>query len=82
MTDTDRHLLLDVIRVKLANCSDTTVNLVWQLVHRDEAGRAKYGTTMDRTDLLTEAWLQHMTEEALDFAAYAQAAIRTMRTQK
>lgn len=82
MTDADRHLMLDVIRVKLATCSDTTVNLVWQLVLRDEAGRAKYGTTMDRTDLLTEAWLQHMTEEALDFAAYAQAAIRTMRTQK
>lgn len=56
--------------------SKTTQALVDMLLQRDAAGRAKYGTTLDRTDLSHAAWLQHMVEELLDAAGYAAAAKR------
>lgn len=37
---------------------------------RRDAGRKKYGTTMERTDLTAPQWLQHAQEEAMDFAIY------------
>ena len=51
-----------------------------QLIERDEAGRKKYGTTLDRTDLSLSEWLQHMAEELLDAAGYALAAKREAET--
>ena len=59
--------------------SDTTTALIEMLRQRDAAGRKKYGTTLDRTDLTPEQWLQHMAEEMLDGAGYALAAIRATR---
>ena len=65
------------ITALLPEVSETTARLIDLLVARDQAGRAKYGTTLDRTDLSLDDWLQHMTEELLDAAGYAQAALRT-----
>ena len=45
-----------------------------QLIERDQRGRAKYDTSLDRTDLSLPDWLQHMAEELLDAAGYALAA--------
>lgn len=50
--------------------SRTTQHLIDMLVSRDAAGRAKYGTSLDRTDLSTDEWAQHMLEELLDAAGY------------
>lgn len=47
-----------------------------QLIERDQRGRAKYGTSLDRTDMSLPDWLQHMAEELLDAAGYALAAKR------
>lgn len=58
----------------MACCSDVTR----QLIERDQRGRAKYGTTLDRTDLTLADWLQHMAEELLDAAGYALAARRSV----
>lgn len=53
------------------------------LIARDAAGRKKYGTSLDRTDLSATDWLQHMSEELLDGAGYALAAKREIeRLQK
>ncbi|TMN24530.1 hypothetical protein [Pseudoxanthomonas sp. X-1] len=57
--------------------SDTTRSLVEMLIQRDQAGRAKYGTTLDRTDLTQQDWLQHLIEEMLDGAGYALRAKQT-----
>lgn len=43
---------------------------------RAEAGKAKYGVTLERTDLTTLDWLRHAQEEALDFAAYLEVLIQ------
>ncbi|WP_440986266.1 hypothetical protein ACQHIH_21435 (plasmid) [Xanthomonas sontii] len=56
--------------------SATTQAVIDMLVQRDQAGRATYGATMDRTDLSRAEWLQHLIEELLDGACYAQAAKR------
>lgn len=56
--------------------SDITRQLVEQVVSRDAAGRQKYGTTLDRTDLSLADWLQHQAEELMDGAGYALAAKR------
>lgn len=62
--------------IRLLGVSDTTAALVEALVKRDAAGRAKYGTTLDRADLSHADWLQHAAEEALDMAGYLLAAKR------
>ncbi len=45
------------------------------LLRRSELGIAKYGVTLDRTDLNLRAWLQHAYEETLDQANYLKRAI-------
>ena len=63
-----------------APVSATTQALIDLLRERDAAGRAKYGTTLDRTDLSRADWLQHLSEELLDGAGYALAAKREALT--
>lgn len=47
---------------------------------RREAGRKKYGTTMERTDLTERQWLIHAQEEAMDLAIYLERLIREIKT--
>ena len=55
---------------------DTIVKAVQaDLQARSERGIAKYGTTLDRTDLTEKDWLQHAYEEALDLALYIKKLI-------
>tara|TARA_R100000458_G_C8219773_1_gene204529 strand:+ start:728 stop:961 length:234 start_codon:yes stop_codon:yes gene_type:complete len=37
---------------------------------RAEVGEKKYNTTMERTDLTYDEWLQHLQEELLDACVY------------
>lgn len=37
---------------------------------RRDAGRAKYGTSMERKDIDTLGWINHAQEEAMDFCIY------------
>lgn len=55
---------------------DTVVAAVRaDLLRRSELGIAKYGVTLDRTDLNLRDWLQHAYEERLDAANYLKRAI-------
>lgn len=55
---------------------DTVVAAVRDdLLRRSEVGIAKYGVTLDRTDLSIRDWLQHAYEETLDQANYLKRAI-------
>ncbi len=52
------------------------LNLVIEdLKQREQRGKSKYNTTMDRTDLTHQEWLQHAYEEALDMALYLKKAL-------
>lgn len=41
-----------------------------EILARAEKGLNKYGVSMERSDLNTEEWLQHLLEELLDAAVY------------
>ncbi len=43
---------------------------------RREAGRLKYGTTMERTDLTRREWLIHAQQENIDAAIYLEKLIQ------
>lgn len=45
------------------------------LLRRSQIGIAKYGVTLERTDLDLRAWLQHHYEELLDAANYTKRCI-------
>jgi len=67
--------VLDLTRLVLnevANeCEDLTVLTVCiDLLERSAKGQAKYGTTLDRTDLTIQDWQQHLYEELLDATNY------------
>lgn len=57
--------------------SANTQALIDLLKSREAKGIATYGTTLDRTDLLPQEWMQHAIEELLDGAAYLNGLKRT-----
>ena len=54
----------------MSNDTEIEERVVDQIRSRRDKGRAKYGTTMERTDLTPPQWIQHAQEEALDLAVY------------
>lgn len=49
--------------------------VIAKIRQRAEVGKAKYGVTMEREDLGTLDWLQHLQEELMDAAVYVQRLI-------
>lgn len=55
---------------------DSVVEAVREdLLQRSRFGIAKYGVTLDRTDLTLRDWLQHAYEECRDQANYLKRSI-------
>ena len=50
--------------------------VIQRIRQRAEAGRAKYNTTMERTDLTRLEWLHHAQQEAMDLAVYLERLIQ------
>lgn len=48
---------------------------------RRDAGRLKYNTSMERTDLTLFDWLNHLQGELLDAAVYVEKLKETMRDE-
>ena len=46
-----------------------------KILSRAKVGKAKYGTTMERTDLSRLDWLKHAQEEAMDMVVYLEKLI-------
>jgi hypothetical protein len=63
----------------MSNILDQTIK---DLQAREVRGLKEYGTTLDRTDLCQDEWLQHAYEEALDLALYLKKLILTNAPQK
>lgn len=65
------------------DCPDRQSNEIEERViakirQRRDAGRRKYGTTMERNDLSFAQWLQHLQEELMDAAIYAEKLLREL----
>ena len=56
-------------------------SIIDDLLDREDKGLKEYGTTMDRTDLSKQEWLQHAYEEALDLAIYLKKIIKTKQNE-
>ena len=46
-----------------------------KIASRSKVGIKKYGTTLDRDDLSTKEWLQHLQEELMDACGYIEKLI-------
>ena len=49
---------------------------------RSRVGIEKYNKTMDRNDLSTSEWLQHLQEELMDAALYIEKLKQTLCTKE
>ena len=49
--------------------------VIAKVSERAKLGLAKYGVTVERTDLTRRQWLQHAQDEAMDLAVYLQRLI-------
>lgn len=56
-------------------------SIIDDLLAREEKGIKEYGTTMDRTDLSEQEWIQHAYEEALDLAIYLKKILKTKQNE-
>ena len=63
----------------MSNILEQTIK---DLQAREVRGLKEYGTTMDRTDLSQDEWLQHAYEEALDLALYLKKLLLNNAPQK
>lgn len=62
--------------------SNTLADVIADLQAREARGVAKYGTTVDRTDLTLREWLNHAYEECLDQAVYLKRAMKRLATKE
>ena len=58
------------ITISPESTDSVVFSIVSQFVQRSELGKAKYGTTLDRTDLSVLDWIQHAQEEHMDAILY------------
>lgn len=55
-----------------------TKTVLDKYLDRAIAGKKKYGTDMDRKDLHTGEWLQHLQEEMMDATLYVEKLIQEL----
>jgi hypothetical protein len=62
---------------------DTIVeSIIAQFRERSRVGQAKYGTTLDRTDLKPLDWIQHAQEELMDGILYLEKLKKELQGPK
>jgi hypothetical protein len=57
-------------------------SIIDKFIERATAGKQKYNTDLDRTDLSLEDWLEHSIQEKLDDILYMQKALTVLRESK
>jgi hypothetical protein len=53
-----------------------------EFIEREEAGKKKYGTTMDRNDLSLDEWIEHLKQELMDAILYLEKIKSIYDTQR
>lgn len=60
---------------------DTVVESVLdKYEERSEAGKLKYGKTLDRKDLTMKEWLTHLQEELMDATLYVEKLLKEIQS--
>ena len=69
------HVVGDAVSAEVTPTDHVVEAVRADLLRRSVLGIAKYGVTLDRTDLTLRDWLQHAYEETMDQANYLKRAI-------
>jgi len=84
-TDNDRTKSFEYYNetFKEKKIKDTIVeSVIKQFKDRSDVGIAKYGVTLDRTDLSALEWINHAQQEAMDFCLYLERLKQEFNNQK
>jgi len=54
--------------------------VIIKYLQRSYEGQKKYGTTLDRNDLLMRDWMQHLQEELMDASLYLEKLMSVIDT--
>ena len=54
--------------------------LIIKYLNRSYEGQQKYGTTLDRNDLVLRDWMQHLQEELMDASLYLEKLMTVIDT--
>ena len=54
--------------------------VIIKYLERSYQGQQKYGTTLDRNDLLLRDWMQHLQEELMDASLYLEKLMTVIDT--
>ena len=54
--------------------------VIIKYLERSYQGQQKYGTTLDRNDLLMRDWMQHLQEELMDASLYLEKLMTVIDT--
>lgn len=73
------YLKPDVVHKRNKNDSELLDSVIKDLRDREQRGKLKYNTTMDRDDLTLLEWEQHKYEELLDAALYTKKIITEIK---
>ena len=73
MADSDSNTNTNIVKDSIVE------EVVRKYQQRSEIGIHKYGTTLDRTDLSLDNWLQHVQEELMDATLYIERLRKELR---
>jgi hypothetical protein len=81
-TDIGRHKI-ESFNTRTVKRTDSVVDsIIDKFIDRATAGKAKYGTDLDRNDLSLEDWLEHSIQEKMDDILYMQKTLKVVREAK
>ena len=66
---------LNITTMGVVRLSKFEEKVIDKIRKRAEVGKAKYGVTMERSDLDTIEWLTHLQEELMDASVYVERLI-------
>ena len=65
---------------EIKHTNDSVVNsVINRMIERSKIGEKKYNTTLDREDLSTVDWLNHLQEELIDAVQYIEKLKKTIK---
>lgn len=67
---------------KIINTDSIVKKTIDELLLRAEKGKIKYGTNLDRTDLIDIEYLQHLKEEMMDGILYLNKFLNMIDNKK
>jgi hypothetical protein len=76
--ESDLDPIVRNVIAKFGELDSVVRTVIGKFAQRAEVGKAKYGTTLDRTDLSVLDWINHAQEEHMDAILYLEKLRQTL----